>query len=380
MKYFNSIKFHSFFKIPIFLIAFLFLFSSFLLAAPQPFQEQIPNNPLMVNPEIDIQPPNTPLLPAPTIEDDGVYTRSDSQLHATWSAPKVTQGTISTLRTAKIVEYKYSIGTSPGATDVTDGWVSAGKRREITVREVVIEGQTVPLILLEAQTYYFNVRGRDMQEKWTKVGSSDGITVDLTPPVVIEVVDGGEFTYDKTQLNSLWHSENDGAPIEEYQYAIGTTQGEFGNNVVGWTSVGLDAEVIHMGLSLVPEITYYFNVKARNAADGWSEVGSSDGIIVVNREPEIMLITPENNSTFTEGDQIDVQVQAQDPDGDDIEFRYLVDGEIIQDWISSSSYFWQTQLRDARQKIITIEVKDGYGATISGETTIFLYRKAIKPE
>ena len=209
---------------------------------------------------------------------------------------------------------------------------------------------------------------------------SDTIILVSTPPVITEVIDDGESTFDRNLLHASWSAQQGGAPIAEYQYAIGTTQGENGSDIVDWTTAGLDTEVTVSNLNLLVSHVYYFNVKAQDAAGLWSDVVSSDGITVLNQVPEIISLTPENNSTFTEEDVIEIEVQAEDPNGDELEYQYSVDGEVIQGWTPQATHSWQTQAGDVKLKVISVEVRDGYEAVVSAQRTVFGYRKPPSPE
>ncbi len=103
---------------------------------------------------------------------------------------------------------------------------------------------------------------------------------DPTPPTTPVVTDDGDVTSDNTQLHASWVSEDIESGIVEYQYAIGTTTET--TNIVPWTSVGANTEVIHdfSGLPLTEGQVYYFLVKAKNGLDLWSKIGTSDGIVV----------------------------------------------------------------------------------------------------
>lgn len=105
---------------------------------------------------------------------------------------------------------------------------------------------------------------------------------DLTPPTVPSVSDDGIHTTSEDTLRASWSSTDPESGIIEYQYAIGTTPSVPASGfVVGWTSAGTGASASVSGLQLQNGITYYFYVKARNAADLWSGVGVSDGITAV---------------------------------------------------------------------------------------------------
>jgi len=103
-------------------------------------------------------PVDTTLPSTPVVVDDGDYTSSITQLHASWSASDAESG---------IAEYQYAIGTSPGGTDVV-GWTSAG-----TNTEAAATGLSLSL----GTTYYFAVKAKNGVGLWSDVGVSDGITI-----------------------------------------------------------------------------------------------------------------------------------------------------------------------------------------------------------
>ncbi|MFH1283162.1 MAG: hypothetical protein ABII27_05815, partial [bacterium] len=173
-----------------------------------------------------------------------------------------------------------------------------------------------------------------------------------------------------------WSSGDPESGIAEFQYSIGTAVGL--DDVVDWTSVGLATEMISGGLSLTTGQAYYFNVKAKNSHNLWSEIGFSDGITVLPQGPGIVSLLPANNSTFPAGNIIKIAVQAQGSSA--WEYRYLVDGAIVQDWTSQNTYSWQTQNGDIGFKAITIEARDIYGSTDSRNVNIFIFRRTPQPE
>jgi hypothetical protein len=89
------------------------------------------------------------------------------------------------------------------------------------------------------------------------------------------VTDEGALTANRTQLAASWTSADPESGIREFQYAIGTTPG--GTEVKPFTSTTQNSIVV-TGLNLQPGTTYYFAVKATNAAGLTSDIGISDGI------------------------------------------------------------------------------------------------------
>jgi len=126
--------------------------------------------------------------------------------------------------------------------------------------------------------------GWQSQTQTGKTVSSDTTTTvnfnltDASAPTTPVVTDDGSYTTSSTSLHATWSASDPETGIAEYQYAIGTTPG--GTNVVSWTSTGTTASVTKTGLSLNYTSTYYISVRARNADNQWSSLGSSDGIRV----------------------------------------------------------------------------------------------------
>ena len=153
---------------------------------------------------------------------------------------------------------------------------------------------TLPLTV--GQIYYVSVIATDAANNSSISLISDGITVaaagtDITVPtwgVNAKVRDGltGTDATSQTSLTSLsanWDAASDettAAASLVYSYAIGTTAG--GTNTVAWTNLTAGVKTVtKTGLTLSLNTTYYFTVKARDAANNWSAVKNSNGIVVL---------------------------------------------------------------------------------------------------
>lgn len=101
-----------------------------------------------------------------TIGVDIDYTVSTTQLSANW--PETSD------RDYGIAKYWYGIGTTPGATDVTSGWIDNGLSLTVDYAGTFSDGQI----------YYFTVKAEnDIAEQSTPT-NSDGQTVDISAPVL----------------------------------------------------------------------------------------------------------------------------------------------------------------------------------------------------
>lgn len=102
---------------------------------------------------------------------------------------------------------------------------------------------------------------------------------DTTPPTTPVFQDSGISAVNPDVLAASWLSTDPEMGITEYQYAIGTSPTDPGNDyLINWTSTDKITEATVTGITLQSGMTYYWYVKARNGAGLWSNVAVSDGI------------------------------------------------------------------------------------------------------
>lgn len=112
------------------------------------------------------------------------------------------------------------------------------------------------------------------------VGPSQPFLADNTPPSGVTVLDEGAYTPSLTTLKARWTPAPDGtgSGISHYEYSVGTAPAA--TNVVGWKAAGNATEATVYGLSLEEGSSYYFGVRAVDAAGNVGPAGHSDGILV----------------------------------------------------------------------------------------------------
>lgn len=104
---------------------------------------------------------------APTVSDDGKYTGSTSQLHASWAGAEDPE--------SAIVKYYYAIGIDPGSTEIAD-WT------ETTSTSVTRSGLSLDV----GSSYYFSVKAENEVGLVGGIGMSDGIMVVQTVDSIVE--------------------------------------------------------------------------------------------------------------------------------------------------------------------------------------------------
>ena len=91
-----------------------------------------------------------------------------------------------------------------------------------------------------------------------------------------------------------------------------------------------------------------------------------------NVPPLIDSLTPDMQSPQVIGGTINWRVQASDPEGDPIQYKFLLKGprtgerwETVQEWNSNNMYSWRTEYRDIGKSYISVQIRDGKHADAS---------------
>src|SRR3989338_9025392 len=142
------------------------------------------------------------------------------------------------------------------------------------------------------------------------------VTVDNSPPTQPQVTDDGAYTTSLNTLHASWLSEDPHSSIIEYQYSMGTEKGK----------------------------TYYFNVKAKNGVELWSQIGSSDGIIANDGTTLLLdIISPLDNSVInTSSITVTGTVSRNDA-------QVKVNGKLAQ--VANNTFFCQLNLIEGTHTI-----------------------------
>ncbi len=286
----------------------------------------------------------------PVVNDEGAITTNKTTLSAIWAADDPETG---------ITGYEYRItADSPVNGTIIKDWTSCSTN-------IV---SVLNLNLYDEKTYYFGVKAQNGAGLWSDIGYSDGIKVDSTPPTTPVVTDAGTDTISTTTLTANWSSSDAESGIIEYQYAIGTSEG--GTDVINWISAGTNTAIIQSDLTLILGTTYYFSVKAKNEAGLWSDIGYSDGILVIapNQPP---ILEPIGNKTVNEGQTLNFTILASDPNTEDT-LTYSADplprGASFD--ANSHSLTWKPDFTQSGIYAVTFTVRDPDGLTDSETVNI----------
>ncbi|MBN2102514.1 fibronectin type III domain-containing protein [bacterium] len=240
-----------------------------------------------------------------------------------------------------IARYFYSLSTTEQDANIID-WTNVGLNKEVTV---------TGLDLTVGTTYYFNVKVENTQGSESTITSSDGFQIiqDPSPPSTVgQVRDGASTTsdqsttYSRSQLSFNWNASTDNeSKVFRYIYAVGTAEGAA--NIVDWTDNGLNTNVTHTGLTLIPGTKYYAAVKALNTQSMESETVNSNGILVINdlSPPSAIVELRDGHATDSDIAYSNIEIRANwdavdDPESEITNYYYAIGttpgGTDIVDW------------------------------------------------
>jgi hypothetical protein len=85
-----------------------------------------------------------------------------------------------------------------------------------------------------------------------------------------------------------------------------------------------------------------------------------------NRPPTLFHLESDKKSPQNEGTQITWTAYASDPDGDNILYRFFLNGEPQTGWVTDNSWTWATTEDDIGDKQIEVHIRDGEHAPQDG--------------
>jgi uncharacterized membrane protein len=100
-------------------------------------------------------------------------------------------------------------------------------------------------------------------------------------------------------------------------------------------------------------------ISAQPAQDDLISVRQAEEDAISNRPPILYSLLPDRPSPQRQGASIIWRAEAEDPDGDRILYRFLLNGTEKRKWSRSSSWSWPTRYLEAGEYTITVQVMDG---------------------
>lgn len=88
------------------------------------------------------------------------------------------------------------------------------------------------------------------------------------------------------------------------------------------------------------------------------ETGLFKVSFMVNRPPLIEGVEPADGGVITEGDTLEISVDASDANEDLLQYQYLINGAVKEDWTTDNTHSYTLTADDVGKNSITVRVKD----------------------
>lgn len=318
-------------------------------------------------PAIDFSPPPVPMAIRDGLGADIDTTNDATSLSANWE-PVIDVG-------SGLNRYEHSISVFNYMTqeysDIASG--QTGLNTSVTVSG---------LTLTPGETYYVNVRAVDNYGLTSWYNSSDGVTINQTPPAVSPtltigsvpappdcVYDGPDVSEDRAATNATdvllanWCTAPAHSTINRYQYAFGSTPG--GTDIVDYTDIGKKLYLARTGLSLEAGQRYYVSVRSVSASNVAGPSRVSDGILVDQTSPPAPVVVNDGR-----GADIDVTASSSslsanwqpvsDPSGVSV-YQYAIGTSPGAGDVQS---FWPTSLASVTVDNLSLTTGHQYFVTV----------------
>ncbi|MEL1231586.1 MAG: lamin tail domain-containing protein, partial [Candidatus Neomarinimicrobiota bacterium] len=176
------------------------------------------------------------------------------------------------------VSFEYAIGIFPVPSTEIVSWTSTGTDTFFT--------QT-GLSLVEGATYYSHIRRVNSTSQPIDTVSSDGVTIDLTAPVIDAIYEGDisedmDFQQSTDYLTLAWSGMDVTSGIDKYEYAWGTTAGA--DDIVAWFATN-EQSAGDTVLSLQDGSMYFGSVRGTDAAGNQSNTLTGNGLTIDASQP-----------------------------------------------------------------------------------------------
>ena len=208
---------------------------------------------------------------------------------------------------------------------------------------------------------------KDVNDNFSTV-ASEAVNIDWTAPSYISEINDGNSTdidtsYTNTSLESNWSASFDvNSGVAKYWYAIGTAQGA--SDILDWTD-NLDNLNFNESLSLNYGQQYYVSVKVENGAGLWSNIISSDGVLILDESLNIDELKDNKSFVIYPNPAMDFVIisgyseQSKESQTNTLEI-YNLQGQLLKQIVISYTVesSFKIQVRDLEKGIYIVKIGD----------------------
>ncbi|MBI3319830.1 MAG: hypothetical protein HYZ89_04510 [Candidatus Omnitrophica bacterium] len=135
------------------------------------------------------------------------------------------------------------------------------------------------------------------------------------------------------------------------------------------------------GLSFQAQVplTEGVNTVTVTATSPNGHVSTNSLSVILGTIPTITSLTPLQGSKPYAGTAVTVQAAATDKEGDAIEYRLLLDGQVLVEWGTTAASAWTPTVAQRGLHTIEAQARDGFGGSASKQAQVYVVRKPVPP-
>jgi len=96
-----------------------------------------------------------------------------------------------------------------------------------------------------------------------------------------------------------------------------------------------------------------------------------------NRPPQVTGLVASPESPQVAGTPVVWSASATDPDGDALEYQFLLDGNVVKDWSGDNTWRWSTTDADVGSHSVTVVVRDGKNEPVSASSQYVIEARVV---
>lgn len=130
----------------------------------------------------------------------------------------------------------------------------------------------------------------------------------------------------------------------------------------------------------VPLTTLGLNTITVKATSPNGYISTKTLTVTLGSIPTITPLVPAPSTKLYESVSQSILATATDAESDPIEYQFLLNGTILQDWGATSSASWTPSLAQLGRQVVEVKVRDGFGGESIQQSRVYVIRKPVPPQ
>ena len=197
------------------------------------------------------------------------------------------------------------------------------------------------------------------------------LILDNLPPIVTKLA------YTDTQGSALNLDVSTSNPKTNFTPV--TVSGQVDDSLTTVTINGITAARSGLTFQAQVPLTVGQNVLGLLATSPNGYVTTQTLPVIKGTIPVVSMVQPADGSKSYDSTAVTIQGTGTDAQNDPLQYRLLLDGQVLMPWGSVNSAAWNPTLTDLGLHTIEVDVKDAYGGSGAQQAETYVVRKPVAP-